>query len=239
MFNTTREDSLASWFGITQTLFIALTAWLIVWVSKDAGKWRRRGWTVLALFFTYMAVDDGATIHERLGTAFRVKKLTGDSILDAFPSYAWQIVVLPFFVALGLFMFFFLLKELRSLRAKALVFLALSGLAFAVGLDFIEGLEREHPLNVYQIAADRYDFEGWTRARFDHSEFSTLLHFSKSVEETIEMMAMTTIWFVFLQHLFGTASALVVRLRHDVTNVVPAAEPGRPGNAVSNRTQYA
>ncbi len=52
MFNTTREDSLASWFGVTQTLFVALTVWALYWFSQGASKWRRRGWLVLALFFT-------------------------------------------------------------------------------------------------------------------------------------------------------------------------------------------
>ena len=194
MFNTTREDSLASWFGITQTLFVALTAWVIYWVSRGASKWRRRGWLVLALFFTYMAVDDGATIHERLGTAYDVKVLAGDSAaFDFFPSYAWQIVVLPGFVIMGLFTFAFLLRELRTRRAKVLLFVALSGLACAVGLDFIEGLERNHSLNVYARAADHYDFEAWTQARFRHSEYSTVVHFSKSVEETLEMVSMSLI----------------------------------------------
>jgi hypothetical protein len=214
MFNTTREDSLASWFGVTQTLFVALTVWVLYWFSQGASKWRRRGWLVLALFFTYMAVDDGATIHERLGTAYDVKMLSGeDSVLDFFPSYAWQIAVLPGFVVLGFFTFFFLLRELRTRRAKILLFLALSGLAFAVGLDFIEGLERDHPLNVFARAAERYDFAAWTQSRFQHSEFSTVVHFSKSVEETLEMMSMSVIWFVFLQHLLGSTDALVVRFR--------------------------
>lgn len=213
MFNTTREDSLASWFGITQTLFIALTVWLIFWASKGASQWRRRGWLVLALFFTYMAVDDGATIHERLGTAYDVKRLAGDSALDVFPSYGWQVVVLPGFVALGLFTFVFLLRELRTRRSKVILFLALSGLAFAVGLDFIEGLKSEHPLNVYARAAERYEFGAWTQARFQHSEFSTIVHFSKSVEETLEMASMSVIWFVFLQYLLGSTVALVVHFR--------------------------
>lgn len=197
--------------------------------SRGASKWRRCGWLVLAMFFTYMTVDDGSMVHERLGTAYDVKVLSGDSMFDAFPSYAWQIAVLPGFIVLGLFTFFFLLRELRTTRAKVLLFLALSTLAFAVGLDFIEGLERDDPLNVYAHPAERYDFEEWTRSRFHHSEYTTLVHFSKSVEETLEMMAMSVIWFVFLQHLLGSTDALVVRFRRraPVSSKVESADDKR------------
>lgn len=219
MFNTTREDSIASWFAVTQTVFIALTVWVLFWASRGASVWRRRGWLVLALFFTYMAVDDGATIHERLGTAYDETRLAGDSVLDVFPSYAWQVAVLPGFVVLGLFTFFFLLRELRTTRAKATLFLALSGLAFAVGLDFVEGLEREHPLNLYTHAAAQFELEAWTQARFDHSEYSTYVHFSKSVEEMLEIVSMSVLWFVFLQHLLGSASGAVVQFRRETDPV--------------------
>ncbi len=32
----------------------------------------RLAWLVVALFFSYMALDDGAALHERLGSTFRV-----------------------------------------------------------------------------------------------------------------------------------------------------------------------
>ena len=47
LFNITREDGMASWFGTTQTLLVALTVWC-VWLLKSsetgAGR-RRRAWT--------------------------------------------------------------------------------------------------------------------------------------------------------------------------------------------------
>ncbi len=50
-------------------------------------------------------------IHERLGTA--VETLGEDSrLLEAFPSFAWQILFVPLFGALGLFMLWFLWREL-------------------------------------------------------------------------------------------------------------------------------
>lgn len=222
MFNTTRDDGLASWLGTTQTLFLALTVWLTYWMQRAVARprWAQRGWMVLAIFFTYMAVDDGATIHERLGTAYRMKVLASESSFG-FPSYAWQVAVLPALVLMGFFTFAFLLRELRSRRAKVTLFVALSGLALAVGVDFVEELERDHPMNAYRLAAERYQLDAWTEARFHHSAYSTLRHFSKSVEETLEMASMSMIWFVFLCHLLGSTRAL----RVNFGGYLPPASP--------------
>ena len=54
MFNIAREDSLASWFGTTQTLMCGLTLWLIYASARQRGTTprRRAGWLTLAIFFT-------------------------------------------------------------------------------------------------------------------------------------------------------------------------------------------
>ena len=71
--NIAREDSLASWFGTAQTSFAALTLWLIYLVVRrqDTPRWRSAGWLTLAMFFTYMTIDDSAQIHERIGGVYR------------------------------------------------------------------------------------------------------------------------------------------------------------------------
>ena len=114
MVNITREDGLASFFGTLQTAMVGLTLWLIYISAKsqDRSKWRTVGWLVLAIFFTYMAVDDGAEVHERLGTT-----LNESTSLDFFPSYAWQVLFLPIFGALGLFTLVFLWNKLPRRRA--------------------------------------------------------------------------------------------------------------------------
>ncbi|MDX1764880.1 MAG: hypothetical protein R3231_11215, partial [bacterium] len=71
--NIAREDGLASWFMAAQTLMAGVTLWCIFVVSRHRTDGRRsaRGWGLLALFFTYMAADDGAEIHERIGSTFK------------------------------------------------------------------------------------------------------------------------------------------------------------------------
>lgn len=215
LFNTAREDSLPSWFGIMQTAMVALTIWAIYLLVKGrVRRWRRAGWMALALFFTYLAFDDGAHIHERLGTAYDETAATASSLgawsLAVFPSYRWQIVFMPIFTAMGAFMLVFLLREMRGGR-KLLVLAALACLSLAVGLDFFEGLAEDHPWNPYSAVAARSHLEYWTWTTFERSPYDTLLHFSKSFEECIEMLGMTLFWAAFLGHLTELANGVGVR----------------------------
>ena len=223
--NITREDSLASWIGTTQTLLVALTLWAIVLVVRRTTKsrWRRAGWLVLACFFTFMAVDDGAMLHERLGTAVsEMNSAEADEgggetavggLLDAFPSYAWQALFLPFFAATGIFLLVFLHRELAGQRLLWIVLVALSCFALAVVLDFIEGLEPEHPLNLYTYLTRTFDFGDYTEYRFGHDAYDTIGHFSKSIEESLEMLANTLFWYVFLRAYVRLAPDVRLRFR--------------------------
>lgn len=215
MFNLAREDGLASWFAVTQTLLIALTLWLIYIVVKSSGESRSKlyGWLVLALLFTYMAIDDGAQIHERLGTTFeRMQEASGGSF-DLFPSYTWQIFFLPVYGAVGLFAFGFLWLELRRKSLRAWLMLAMVFLALAVAFDFFEGLSEDHDWNVYARITEAVDFDSWTEARFEASSFDTLEHFSRAIEESLEMAANSILWFLFLRQLGALGGELHVRFR--------------------------
>ena len=223
--NITREDSLASWFGSSQTLLVALTVGLIWLVLRRQGatRGRRMGWLVLALFFALMAVDDGAMLHERLGTlvedlhsddaAGGPATQTGARLLEAFPSYAWQVVALPFFIVLGAFTLVFLWRELVGRRPRALLVAALACFAVAVGLDFVEGLRPEHPWNLYTLLAERFSLEEFTQYHFGEEAYDALRHFSKAIEEFLEMLANTLLWCLFLRRLAETAPDL--RFRFD------------------------
>ena len=218
--NIAREDGLASWFGTAQTSFAALTLWLIYLVVRrqDTPRWRSVGWLILAMFFTYMTIDDGAQIHERMGGAYRIVQERADpSALAFFPTYTWQLVFLPAFGALGLFTLAFLWSELgfglSPGSSRSAVVAAISCLVVAVGLDFIDGLDRDHAWNLYARVADSYDVESFTRQRFNNSPYTTIRHFSRSVEEFLEMLANTLLWCVFLRHLTVVASDLHIRFR--------------------------
>ena len=210
MFNIAREDGVASWFGTVQTLMAGLTLGLIYLAVKKRPGTRRvaTGWLVLSVFFVYMAVDDGVQLHERLGSI--VAAVIGPS-LEFFPSYPWQLILLPFFAALGVFMLVFLWRQLEAPSSKLLLLAAISMQSFAVGLDFFEGLDAAHRWNPYTAISSRYDLELWTQARFSETAYTTLQHFSRSIEEALEMLAISICWFLFLRQLGVVVGELRIR----------------------------
>ncbi|MBL1243631.1 MAG: hypothetical protein COA39_004425 [Sulfurimonas sp.] len=198
LFNITREDGLASWFMSSQTLLVALTLWFIFYLHHklDIGRNSTKlAWAILASFFTYMSADDGAAIHERLGSTFKLMAKsanteTSNAILAYFPSYAWQIVVLPLFLGMGIFMLLFLWKTFKNDMLMYTVLLGFSMLGTAVVLDFFEGLEPESPLYIYQYIIN-----------FTGVELHTVEHFSKSIEEFLEMVGITLFLSVFVEYI--------------------------------------
>lgn len=210
--NIAREDGLATWFMATQTLFASLVLFLTFALHRSAGTRKRIviGWLVLALFFLFMAADDASQIHERLGTAFETAveaengaPATGlGRVMELFPSYAWQLVVMPIFAIMGLFMFNFLWDELRDTRARIKLVVALGCFLTAIALDFIEGLEPDHAFNIYTYVKEH---------TFLSEDFVD--HFSKSLEEFLEMFGMTLLLSTFFLHISRITHAFQVKFR--------------------------
>ena len=116
------------------------------------------------------------------------------------------------FGSFGLLLALFLWRELHSRAAFGLVLSALACLAAAIGLDFIEGLDEDHPWNLYTWIVAQTDLMEFTIERFRHTPYDTLEHFSRSVEEFLEMLANTFLWVTFLRHVPSVASDVHVRL---------------------------
>lgn len=205
LFNTAREDGLASWFASTQTLLLGLTLLGLYFVERS------RGYLVLALGFLYVAVDDGAQLHERFSSTFDA--LTERSTLAAsFPSYTWHVLFLPAFAALGLYLLVFLWRKLEHGGHRLILVSALACVVLAVGLDFVEGLEEGTPGNPYSAAVSRYpSIDAWSRGRFETPGVESLRHFSKSLEETLEMAAISLLLFLLVGHVGRVAPDVRVR----------------------------
>jgi len=246
LFNTALEDSLPAWFSIMQTAAVAATVWLIVAIVRRTGtRAQTIGWTAIAGFFTYLAFDDGAMIHERIGTYYEeAVELDGAAAsgigawtASVFPSYEWQLVFLPIFALMGMFTFVFLLRELQGWRPKVVVLVAMGCLAAAIGIDFFEGLDRGHPLNPYTTITERFEFSYWTAYTFNATEYDTLHHFSRSIEECTEMFAMTLLWSVFIGHLGVAWRDVRVSFAGQAARLVEASSDSEP--AVSGMKQAA
>lgn len=213
LFNITREDSLASWVATTITLLVALTMWAL-WVLSRASKASvviRRGWLILAAAFTYLAIDDGAMIHERLGSVLSGAASIG--WLASFPSYYWQIIFLPLLFGLAIYLLYFLSRQLTAPRQRLAVIVALACLGIAIILDFFEGLAPSNSLNIYTAVANQFDFASYTQRNFGQSEYDTLVHFSKSIEESLEMLAMSLLWATMLSHILSRYGRVSIKAR--------------------------
>lgn len=223
LFNATREDGIGSWFAVTQTFLAAVTAFAVFKVQRrhDDHSWWPYGWLVIALFFFYMSVDDGAKVHERLGTTFKVLNRghedLGGTLLSYFPSYTWQLIFLPIFGSLGLFTLWYLWQDTGDLTLRLLVVSAIGCFVVAVGMDFVEGLEPGHPANLYTIIVRNVDIRDYTVTTFDETPFTTLRHFSKTFEESIEMLGNSLLWYVFLRRLGASAHEVRIRFANALT----------------------
>lgn len=181
LFNLTRESSLGNWLASVQTLGVGTVLWFVFMNSRGRERWKALIWGLLAVFFTYMAVDDGAQIHERVGTA--VKR--GLPSVTFFPSYTWQVVFGPVFGAMGLLLLGFVRQELKDDTLRAWLLLGLGCYVVAVGLDFLEGLP-----GGYLVVADALG-----------AGLHAVRHFGKVVEEFLEMLGTTFFLACFLTHL--------------------------------------
>lgn len=210
LFNIAREDSLAAWFASVHTLAVGVVLWItfLVYRKNSEDVKLRRFFFVLACFFTYLAVDDGAGIHERVGTVVKVMFSGPETALDEseaashvlfFPSYTWQLIFVPVFAAVALWMLVVLLRKLHPARSKQVFVLALACYAVAVGLDFVEGLR-----NAHNNLAGVMDLKA-----------STVRHYSKVIEEFLEMFGTTLFLVTFAGHLAMLVQEVNITIKRD------------------------
>ena len=203
MINITREDSLSNWFSSIQAITVGAVIWLTAIVVRkqmqgDSYKRKFYCWAGIGTFFIYLGIDDAIKFHERMGTAYHVLLFDDDSsavnegilgsLYDFFPSYTWQMVFGPFFMAIGIFIVWFLWKALEPRRLWYWFLVGMSLYAVAIGLDYVEGLD-----------SDQY--EGI--AAFFSTEEYRIEHLSKTLEEFLEMLGTTIFLIVFLKNIFG------------------------------------
>lgn len=172
LFNLSEEGNVPTWFSAT-TLLLCACLLAIIWrVVRAAGERHARHWAGLALVFLFMAVDEGASIHELLILPLR-------SLLDTEgPLYfAW---VIPYGIAAGVFALAYLRFLLALPRRTAVLFLA-------AGLLYVGGA-----LGMEMLAPYVYD---WS-AKVTLPMFVMLLF-----EETLEMLGVAVLVHALLDHL--------------------------------------
>ncbi len=233
VFDATSETGLGSWLSVTQAALLALTLGGVAALHGAAGapRARRWGWVLLACGFAYLAVDDGVRLHERVGAAFGRTAADQTGLAARFPSYNWQLLFGPALVTFGAFTVAFLWREVPGARVRVAAAFAL--LAAAVGLDFVDGLDADHPLNAYAWLARDGRLDGQALALFDREGLDAVIHASRAVEESLELVAMTLLWTAVLGHALAAFPGL--RLRWDAPDARAPAGGSPPVASVRCR----
>jgi len=205
IFNIAREQSLGSWFSILLTAFSGTVLLLLFILHSDqTSSWQAKGWAILSAFFFYLSADDAAKIHERVGgkiaKIIESNQTSSDAIAqwhDYFPSYAWQWLFGPVFIIMGLYILFFIWKQLPTKHLKAALFSAFICWGAAVCIDFIEGQEF-----LFKFLSNYWDVKLYT-----------VSHPFLVLEEFLEMLGATLFLIVFI-------SCLLMKLsRYRVINI--------------------
>ena len=225
LFSLGDEVSIPTWFNVTQTGVAGLVVLGIFFVRRFQAARRPElvAWAVLAAFFVFMAVDDAARFHERVGSAIGDVAI-GNGLIsgDGIRSYYWITFLGPVFTAAGLFMVIFLWRAFGPYRLRRYLLFGPALYAVAIGLDFIEGLGGAHE----------------SIARRLQLSVGEVAHFLVVTEEYLEMVGTTVILFAFLTYLAHTASGMQLKLTlgepHPAT-VARAREPGSPGRSHPGR----
>jgi len=202
LVNITRDDGLPNWFSSIQLLSVSIVLWIVLFVlvySKPnliRKKSEKIGWGLSALFFTYLAVDDGSKMHERMGTAFRNSIEARheynpgfiSNLFDVFPSYGWQFVFVPIFGLIAIFMLLFLFKNLKTKTQMIFILLGFFCYTYSVIIDFAEGMD----VKVYDSVI-----------AFFNTDLYSVEHFSRLIEEVFEMVGNTFFMLGFTNQLIN------------------------------------
>lgn len=164
IFLATREQTPMTWVSSLSMLFIALSSFSVYLQKKE------KIWYFLAITFFFFSMDDATYFHERVSGFFA----DDTSVLNFFPSYIWTIIYFPLLAfSLGAFIWLLWKDALKGSR-KIMIF-ALSILAVAIFLDFLDGFVGKNPSLVFC---------------FDKYCNLVVLHVMRLTEEIFEVVAL-------------------------------------------------
>jgi len=120
IFDLDEEENFGTWFSSGILFFSALLLWIRARDARQASEPGAMGWTVLALGFVFLSVDEVVALHELM-----------NSVLDDTP---WTAVAIPLVLALGAYFVPFLLR----LERRTAILFAVAGMIYVGGAVGVE-----------------------------------------------------------------------------------------------------
>ena len=139
LFDLKKEQSFGTWYTAFLLLLCSALSAVISYLKKSLGEPYVNHWRVLSVVFLYLSVDEGVTLHEKLGPQTRPYLRSFGVELGGLLSHAW---VIPAAGLLLVFVTAYLGFFLRLPARQRLLFLV-SGLLYvggAMGLEMVNGL---------------------------------------------------------------------------------------------------
>jgi len=190
LFDITLEANVPTWYSSVAALFTGLAGFLIVQYYYEIKQRSKMAiWMLIASFFIYMSIDDTSQFHERVATVWASHAKTSDNVaitnvLNNFGSYYWQLLFLPLFAIIGLTMLYVIKTEFKVRQAQIFFVAGLASFVFAVMLDYIDGIDSYYDYVIQRTGVN----------------FQALEHFSRAVEEMVEMIGLGFILTALLIH---------------------------------------
>jgi hypothetical protein len=200
VFDMTREESIPNWYASILLFCIALTCVLTYAIQRlRVERQVAAPWLFFGAFFTFLSMDDGAKIHERLGSFFRELAEEGDGmfttfqpLLEAASTYSWQIFVLPVFLFCAFFMLLWGFNNISVGETHRWIILGGFFIATALGLDYFEGL----------VDNEVIELEGRALS------VNAIEHYQRVLEEFLEMTGFICILRGLCVHLLSLESQI-------------------------------
>jgi hypothetical protein len=192
--NLAREDGVGTYFSVIQTFIVGQTALALAFCARveKASTMNSYAWLAVGSFFFLLSLDDGSLLHERIGSVISIVAANNlaeqnafTRTVEAYPSYLWQLSIGPVYLLIGFAVVYFLLREATSYQIRLIVLTGVFCIGTAFVLDFIEGAEWLHSRVAETLGVTRY----------------TVRHFSKVLEESLELLGVSHFLLAFWQML--------------------------------------
>ena len=185
------EGNIPTLFAFATLLSAALLLAFIARLRRQAQDRYSRHWAVMAWVFVYLALDEGAAIHER--TVEPVRWLLNQTSLPSIEFFeigpAWIILGAVFVLVFA----FSYLRFLLHLPARTRYLMILSGVIFVTGALGFEILSHSYAVT--------------------HGQENAVYALLATVEESLEMLGIALFLYTLLLHIGSIAPSFAVTIR--------------------------